>query len=74
MVMYFRNFPLLSTTEVNPLMKDYAVNLFLLYDLTLSLVPRFLYENTGQHRLGTWYTLGLVAMYYGIWSEDTHRW
>ncbi|XP_020877203.1 equilibrative nucleotide transporter 3-like [Arabidopsis lyrata subsp. lyrata] len=42
---------------------DYAVNLFLLYVLTLSIVPGFLYENTGQHGLGTWYALVLVAMY-----------
>ncbi|KAG7557698.1 MFS transporter superfamily [Arabidopsis suecica] len=42
---------------------DYAVNLFLLYVLTLSIVPGFLYENTGQHGLGTWYALILVAMY-----------
>ncbi|KAL1214619.1 Equilibrative nucleotide transporter 3 [Cardamine amara subsp. amara] len=42
---------------------DYAVNIFLLYVLTLSIVPGFLYENTGQHGLGTWYALVLVAMY-----------
>ncbi|XP_010422412.1 PREDICTED: equilibrative nucleotide transporter 3-like [Camelina sativa] len=42
---------------------DYAMNLFLLYLLTLSIVPGFLYENTGQHGLGTWYALVLIAMY-----------
>ncbi|KAL1214618.1 Equilibrative nucleotide transporter 4 [Cardamine amara subsp. amara] len=42
---------------------DYALNLFLIYVLTLSIFPGFLYENTGQHGLGTWYALVLVAMY-----------
>ncbi|XP_013726295.2 equilibrative nucleotide transporter 4-like [Brassica napus] len=42
---------------------DHAVNLFLIYVLTLSIFPGFLYENTGQHGLGTWYALVLVAVY-----------
>ncbi|WZY77538.1 hypothetical protein YC2023_023922 [Brassica napus] len=42
---------------------DHAVNLFLVYVLTLSIFPGFLYENTGQHGLGTWYALVLVAVY-----------
>ncbi|CAD5327079.1 unnamed protein product [Arabidopsis thaliana] len=42
---------------------DYAVNLFLIYVCTLSIFPGFLYENTGQHGLGDWYALVLVAMY-----------
>ncbi|CAH8389466.1 unnamed protein product [Eruca vesicaria subsp. sativa] len=42
---------------------DHAVNLFLIYVLTLSIFPGFLYENTGQHGLGTWYALILVAVY-----------
>lgn len=42
---------------------DYALNLALIYVLTLSIFPGFLYENTGQHGLGPWYTLVLVAMY-----------
>lgn len=33
---------------------DYALDLFLIYVLTLSIFPGFLYENTGQHRLGEW--------------------
>ncbi|XP_010455849.1 PREDICTED: equilibrative nucleotide transporter 4-like isoform X2 [Camelina sativa] len=41
----------------------YAVSLFLIYVLTLSIFPGFLYENTGQHGLGVWYALILVAMY-----------
>ncbi|CAA7046962.1 unnamed protein product [Microthlaspi erraticum] len=42
---------------------DHAMNLFLIYVLTLSIFPGFLYENTGQHGLGTWYALVLVAVY-----------
>ncbi|KAJ0242914.1 hypothetical protein HA466_0201740 [Hirschfeldia incana] len=42
---------------------DYAVNLALIFVLTLSIFPGFLYENTGQHGLGPWYALVLVAMY-----------
>ncbi|KFK32224.1 hypothetical protein AALP_AA6G213900, partial [Arabis alpina] len=42
---------------------DYAANLFLTYVLTVSILPGFLYENTGQHGLGKWYALVLVAMY-----------
>ncbi|XP_023636527.1 equilibrative nucleotide transporter 3 isoform X1 [Capsella rubella] len=42
---------------------DYAVNLFLIYVCTLSIFPGFLYENTGQHGLGDWYALVLIAMY-----------
>ncbi|GAU36608.1 hypothetical protein TSUD_387600, partial [Trifolium subterraneum] len=32
---------------------DYAADLFLIYVLTLSIFPGFLYENTGTHQLGT---------------------
>ncbi|KAJ7968447.1 Equilibrative nucleotide transporter 3 [Quillaja saponaria] len=46
---------------------DYAVVLFLIYVLTLSIFPGFLYENTGSHQLGTWYPLVLVAMY-NLWD------
>ncbi|XP_027338852.1 equilibrative nucleotide transporter 3-like [Abrus precatorius] len=42
---------------------DYAADLFLIYVLTLSIFPGFLYENTGSHQLGTWYPLVLIAMY-----------
>ncbi|CAN8308503.1 unnamed protein product [Cochlearia groenlandica] len=42
---------------------DYALNLALIYILTLSIFPGFLYENTGKHGLGDWYALVLVAMY-----------
>lgn len=34
---------------------DYAADLVLIYVVTLSIFPGFLYENTGTHQLGTWY-------------------
>ncbi|XP_057430500.1 equilibrative nucleotide transporter 3-like [Lotus japonicus] len=42
---------------------DYAADLFLIYVLTLSIFPGFLFENTGLHKLGDWYALVLIAMY-----------
>ncbi|KAF8369987.1 hypothetical protein HHK36_032000 [Tetracentron sinense] len=42
---------------------DYAFDVFLIYVLTLSIFPGFLYEDTGSHSLGTWYALVLIAMY-----------
>ncbi|KAK7246608.1 hypothetical protein RIF29_41477 [Crotalaria pallida] len=42
---------------------DYAVGLFLMYIVTLSIFPGFLYENTGSHQLGTWYPIVLIAVY-----------
>lgn len=33
---------------------DYALDLYLIYVLTLSIFPGFLYENTGTHKLGSW--------------------
>ncbi|CAL0328970.1 unnamed protein product [Lupinus luteus] len=42
---------------------DYALDLFLIYALTLSIFPGFLSEDTGQHSLGTWYALVLITMY-----------
>ncbi|KAM1320150.1 hypothetical protein EV2_005282 [Malus domestica] len=42
---------------------DFCLDLFLIYVLTLSIFPGFIYENTGNHQLGTWYPLVLVAMY-----------
>ncbi|KAJ8761412.1 hypothetical protein K2173_001543 [Erythroxylum novogranatense] len=36
---------------------DYALDLFLIYVLTLSIFPGFLYENTGEHKLGAWQVL-----------------
>lgn len=42
---------------------DYMLDLFLIYVLTLSIFPGFLYENTGEHQLGSWYAIVLIAMY-----------
>ncbi|XP_027911937.1 equilibrative nucleotide transporter 3-like [Vigna unguiculata] len=42
---------------------DYALDLFLIYALTLSIFPGFLSEDTGSHSLGSWYALVLIAMY-----------
>ncbi|KAK7246611.1 hypothetical protein RIF29_41481 [Crotalaria pallida] len=42
---------------------DYAADLFLIFMLSFSIFPGFLYENTGSHQLGTWYPLVLIAMY-----------
>ncbi|KAK9133730.1 hypothetical protein Scep_013258 [Stephania cephalantha] len=47
--------------------KDYAVTMFLLYVLTLSIFPGFLAEDTGKHSLGSWYALVLIAMY-NVWD------
>lgn len=42
---------------------DYAADLVLIYVVTLSIFPGFLYENTGTHQLGTLYPIVLIAMY-----------
>ncbi|XP_055809265.1 equilibrative nucleotide transporter 3-like isoform X2 [Solanum dulcamara] len=42
---------------------DYLLDMFLIYVLTLSIFPGFLYENTGSHKLGSWYALVLIAVY-----------
>uniref|UniRef100_A0A1D1ZAL0 Equilibrative nucleoside transporter 4 n=2 Tax=Anthurium amnicola TaxID=1678845 RepID=A0A1D1ZAL0_9ARAE len=46
---------------------DYALDVFLIYVLTLSIFPGFLSEDTGSHRLGSWYALVLIAMY-NVWD------
>ncbi|XP_059659989.1 equilibrative nucleotide transporter 3-like [Cornus florida] len=46
---------------------DYMLGIFLIYVLTLSIFPGFLYENTGSHQLGSWYPLVLIAMY-NVWD------
>ncbi|KAJ7948236.1 Equilibrative nucleotide transporter 3 [Quillaja saponaria] len=42
---------------------DYALDMFLIYVLTLSIFPGFLSEDTGSHSLGAWYALVLIAIY-----------
>lgn len=46
---------------------DYALDLYLIYVLTLSIFPGFLSEDTGSHRLGSWYPLVLIAMF-NVWD------
>ncbi|KAL6544759.1 Epsin-3, clathrin recruitment and traffic between the Golgi and endosome [Orobanche minor] len=46
---------------------DYALDLYLIFVLTLSIFPGFLYENTGEHQLGSWYAVVLIAMY-NVWD------
>ncbi|KAL8167838.1 LOW QUALITY PROTEIN: hypothetical protein V2J09_009337 [Rumex salicifolius] len=53
----------LSTKELILQNWDYALDLYLIYVLTLSIFPGFLYENTGKHGLGSWYPLVLIALY-----------
>lgn len=53
----------LSTKQLLLQNWDYAFDLYVIYVLTLSIFPGFLYENTGNHSLGSWYPLVLVALY-----------
>ncbi|KAI4304317.1 hypothetical protein MLD38_039847 [Melastoma candidum] len=53
----------LSTKELFIQNIDYCLDLFIIYVITLSIFPGFLYENTGHHQLGSWYALVLIAMY-----------
>ncbi|XWS19508.1 hypothetical protein CRYUN_Cryun31cG0022100 [Craigia yunnanensis] len=46
---------------------DYALDLFLIYVLTLSIFPGFIFENTGKHKLGSWYPLVLITAY-NVWD------
>ncbi|KAK4762246.1 hypothetical protein SAY87_030130 [Trapa incisa] len=46
---------------------DYALDMFFIYVLTLSIFPGFLSEDTGSHSLGAWYALVLIAMY-NVWD------
>uniref|UniRef100_A0A0A9HJ03 Equilibrative nucleoside transporter n=1 Tax=Arundo donax TaxID=35708 RepID=A0A0A9HJ03_ARUDO len=43
--------------------KDYALDMFLIYMLTLLVFPGFLAEDIGSHSLGSWYALVLIASY-----------
>ncbi|CAM6129404.1 unnamed protein product [Calypogeia fissa] len=42
---------------------DYVLDAVVLYAVTFSINPGFLYENTGSHTLGTWYPLILLAIF-----------
>ncbi|KAG6594637.1 Equilibrative nucleotide transporter 3 [Cucurbita argyrosperma subsp. argyrosperma] len=58
---------LLSKKQLFQMNMDYLFGVFLIYVLTLSIFPGFLYENTGKHQLGSWYPLVLIAMY-NVWD------
>ncbi|KAL5581886.1 hypothetical protein UlMin_014328 [Ulmus minor] len=62
-----KRFERLSNKELLFQNIDYAVDMFLIYVLTLSIFPGFLSEDTGSHSLGTWYALVLIAMY-NVWD------
>lgn len=57
----------LSTKQLLLQNIDYALDLYLIYVLTLSIFPGFLSEDTGSHSLGSWYALVLIAMY-NVWD------
>lgn len=57
----------LSTMELLFQNIDYALDMFLIFALTLSIFPGFLSEDTGSHSLGAWYALVLIAMY-NVWD------
>ncbi|KAL3633011.1 hypothetical protein CASFOL_025995 [Castilleja foliolosa] len=46
---------------------DYAFGVYLTYALTFSIFPGFLYENTGNHKLQSWYAIVLIAAY-NVWD------
>ncbi|XP_023751363.1 equilibrative nucleotide transporter 3 [Lactuca sativa] len=57
----------LSSKELLRENTDYAIDMLLIYLLTLSIFPGFLSEDTGSHSLGSWYVLVLIAMY-NMWD------
>ncbi|KAI6703120.1 hypothetical protein NL676_012256 [Syzygium grande] len=40
---------------------DYAIDIYLIYVLTLTIFPGFLYENTGTHQLGSCLMIAILA-------------
>ncbi|KAI3994847.1 hypothetical protein MKX01_037398 [Papaver californicum] len=62
-----KNMERLSNKQLLFQNRDYAITMFLIYVLTLSIFPGFLTEDTGKHSLGTWYALVLIAMY-NVWD------
>ncbi|XP_048591406.1 equilibrative nucleotide transporter 3-like [Brassica napus] len=55
--------PPLSNQQLAHQNLDRVISLFLIYALTLSIFPGFLYENTGKHSLHSWYPLVLVTCF-----------
>ncbi|KAL6894915.1 hypothetical protein ACP4OV_007535 [Aristida adscensionis] len=54
----------LSTKQLLLQNKDYALDMFLIYVLTFAIIPGFLAEDTGSHRMGSWYAIVLIACTY----------
>lgn len=55
----------LSTKQLLLQNMDYALDMFLIYILTLSIFPGFLAEDTGSHSLGSWYcTIWTSVVYF----------
>lgn len=55
----------LSTKQLLLQNIDYALDMFLIYILTLSIFPGFLAEDTGSHSLGSWYcTIWTSVVYF----------
>ncbi len=46
--------PRLSVTELCVQNWDYLVDMVIIYTVSLSIFPGFLYEDTGNHKLGAW--------------------
>ncbi|XBI90793.1 hypothetical protein VPH35_028334 [Triticum aestivum] len=53
----------LSNKQLLMLNMDYALDMFHIYLLTLSIFPGFLAEDLGSHSLGSWYALVLITTY-----------
>ncbi|KAL5972969.1 hypothetical protein ACLOJK_039776 [Asimina triloba] len=62
-----KKFERLSNKELLMQNLDNALDIYLIYVLTLAIFPGFVSEDTGHHRLGSWYVLLLMAMY-NIWD------
>ncbi|KAI8013081.1 Equilibrative nucleotide transporter 3, partial [Camellia lanceoleosa] len=60
---YWEKLLKLSTKELLFQNIDYALDMFLIYALTLSIFPRFQYEDTGSHSLGSCAESGTHTMY-----------
>ena len=57
----------LSTKQLFLQNMDYALDIFLIYVLTLSIFPGFLSEDTGSHGLGTWYISFMFFLFTDAW-------
>lgn len=55
--------PRLGNKEVIYQNMNRVINLFVIYALTISIFPGFLYENTGKHQLGSWYAYAFTNLF-----------